>query len=210
MVVAAGRAYARAARTVRAARPRVARAAFARRALGGAFVAGIVVLGLIAFVSPASFGQPGASPARSGWPPAVLLALIAAGIAIAVARRAHMAWLVQRIRDPWVRPLEEVPGFVDAVEDLERCPAPLRTRFALAWVWGPAALAVTGGTFAFSAAYFVVDAVLARGRVGWGQPAYALAFAVLSWLVFALAAGRLATFRFAASVLKEATTGYPG
>jgi hypothetical protein len=55
-----------------------------------------------------------------------------------------------------------------------------------------------------------VDAVLARFRVGWGQPLYALVFAGASVLVFATLAGRLATWRFAMSVHKEVTTGYTG
>jgi hypothetical protein len=210
MVLAAGRAYSSAKRLVRATRPRrIDRVAFARRAFGGSFASGILVLGLIALASPARFGQPGASTLRTGWPSIALLVAIGLCLLAGLARRRHLLWLGGRVREPLLRPLEEVSGFYDAVEALEACPAPLRTRFALSWVWGPVATAVLGGTFAFSAAYFVVDAILARGRVGWAQPVYALAFTAASLVVFALGAGRFATWRVAASVHREATTGYP-
>lgn len=210
MVLAAGRSYSSAKRLVRATRPRaIDRVAFARRAFGGSFAAGVVVLGLIAIVSPARFGQPGASTLQTGWPSLALAATIGACVLIALARGRHLLWLGNRVREPLARPLEEMPGFDDAVEALEACPAALRTRFAMSWVWGPVALAVLGGTFAFSAAYFLVDAILARGRVGWAQPVYALVFALASLVVFGLGAGRLATWRFATSVHKEVTTGYP-
>ncbi|MFN2488826.1 MAG: hypothetical protein ABR529_03620 [Actinomycetota bacterium] len=138
----------------------------------------------------------------------VLLVIIGLCLAYGALRRAELRWLAARVREPLVRPLEEEPHFDDAVETLESCPAPLRMRYAIAWVWGPIAWAVVGGTCAFSAAYFVVDAILARFRVGWEQPLYGAVFGVLSVIVFAGAAGRLATWRFAASVYREATTGY--
>ncbi len=139
----------------------------------------------------------------------MLLAVVAIALGYGIVRRAQVRWAFERAREPYVRPLEEEPGFDEAVEALAECPAALRTRFALSWVWGAVAWAIVGGTFAFSTAYFLVDAVLARGRVGWQQPVYAVVFALLSLAVFAATAGRLATWRFAASVHKEVATGYP-
>jgi hypothetical protein len=209
MVLAAHRAYAQVKRATRAARPpRVARVRMARRALGGTFVAGTGVLGLIAVVSPGNFGQPGATTARTGWPFYLLIALISCCILLGVINRAQLVWLGSRLREPLLRPLDDHPSFSDAADALAACPGPVRMRWAIGWVWGPIAWAVAGTTFAFSSAYFLVDALLARFRVGWAQPLYALAFAALSLFVFALAAGRLSTWRFAASVNKEVTTGY--
>ena len=84
----------------------------------------------------------------------------------------------------------------------------LRLRWAIGWVWAPVVWAVVGGTLAFSAAYFVVDALLSGLRVGPGHAVYAGAFTVASLAVFAAAAGRLATWRFAASVHRDVTGGY--
>jgi hypothetical protein len=209
-VLAARRAYANTRSFVRAARPRhIARGRLARRAFAGSFLAGVALLGLIGIASPSQFGQPGAATLQSGWPLYALSALITSVGLLALARRRHLAWLLARLREPLDRPLDDHHGFGDAVSALEACPAPLRTRFALSWVWGPVVGAVLGGTFAFSSAYFVVDAVLARFRVGWAQPVYALGFAALSMIVFAAAAGRMSTWRFATSVHKEVSTGYP-
>jgi hypothetical protein len=181
---------------------------FARRAFAGVFVAGLALLALIGVVAPSNFGQPGAATARSGWPFFVLLAAMAGTCAYGTARWKELSWLVARLREPLMRPLNEHPRFDDAADALASCPPPLRVRWALIYVWGPLLWALAAGTLAFSSAYFIVDAVLARGRVGWAQPLYALVFAVLSVLVLAASAGRLATWRFAVSVHKEVTTGY--
>lgn len=211
MVIAAHRSYVALKRATRAARPRrVARLRFARRALGGTFVAGLALLSLIALVAPSNFGQPGAATLRSGWPSFALGGLIAASAGFAWANRERLLWLAARLREPLVRPLEEHPSFAEAADALASCPPPLRLRWALGWVWGPIGWALAAGTLTFSSAYFVVDAVLARFRIGWAQPVYALAFAGLGVLVFAAAAGKLATWRFAMSVHKEVTTGYEG
>jgi hypothetical protein len=210
VVLAAGRAYSSAKKATRAARSRhVARGTFGRRCFAGCFTAGVIVLGGIGLASPAQFGQPGASTLRTGWPSIALLVLVVGGLLLGVARRRRLVWLLDRVREPYVRPLEDHAGYDDAVDALQSCPAALRTRYAISWVWGPMAWAVLGCTFAFSAAYFLVDAILARGRIGWAQPLYAIGFALLSWGVFGAAAGRLTSWRFAASVHKEATTGYP-
>jgi uncharacterized membrane protein YdcZ (DUF606 family) len=211
MVLAARRSYVAAKRATRAARPsRIARARFARRAFGVAFVAGLALLAFIAVVAPSNFGQPGAATARSGWPFFLLLGLIGAVVAYAAFHWKRIAWLGQRLREPLVRPLNELPGFEAAADALASCPSPLRLRWSLNYVWGPLLWALAAGTLAFSSAYFVVDAVLARGRVGWAQPLYAVVFGLLSIAVLAGAAGRLATWRFAMSVHKEVTTGYAG
>jgi hypothetical protein len=210
VVLEAGRSYKALKRAVRSARPaQIARLWFARRAFGGSFAAGIAILGVIGLVAPDNFGQAGAAPLRSGWPSVALGSLIVTCVAYAIARREHLAWLGARVREPLMRPLEEHPAFSEAADALAACPAALRLRWAFGWVWGPVAWAIVGGTLAFSAAYFVVDALLAGLRVGPGQPLYALAFAVASLAVFAAAAGRLSTWRFASSVYKEVTTGYP-
>jgi hypothetical protein len=209
MVLEAGRAYSRATRATRSARPRrIARATFARRAFGGCFLAGTAILGAIAVLSPAQFGQPGAATLKTGWPSLALVGAIAVGVLYAILRRRQLIWLVERVREPLLRPLNDAPGWDDAVDALESCPSPLRARFAFSWVWAPVAGALLGGTFAFSSAYFLVDAILARFRVGWGQPVYGLSFAALSLIVFSLTAGRLASWRFAASAYKEVSTGY--
>jgi hypothetical protein len=210
MVLEAGRAYATAKRFTRAARPRrIARGEFARRTFFANFIAGLGVLGAIGLVAPSQFGQPGARTLHTGWPSLLLIVLVACCVLAAVMRRAELSWLFARAREPFVRPLTEERGFEEAVAALESCPVPLRTRFAVSWVWAPVVWLVVGATFAFSSAYFVVDAILARGRVGWAQPIYCVVFAALSLIVFASVAGRLATWRFATSVHKEASTGYP-
>ena len=164
---------------------------------------------MIGILSPSQFGQPGADTFRSGWPLLVLVVIAGLAVAFAVVRRSALSWAFARVREPFVRPLESEPRFEEAAEALAACPAPLRGRYAVSFSWGPALAAILGGTFAFSCAYFLVDAVLARFQVGWAHPAYAAAFALFSVFVFTLAAGRLATWRLATSVHKEVATGYP-
>lgn len=208
-MLSARRSYMHAKKVLRSSRPtHIARATFAGRAFGGAFAVGTLVLALIAIVAPSNFGRPGAHTLRLGWPSVVLEVVVAACVVVAIVRRSRVAWLVARVREPFARPLQEEPAFEGAADALASCPPPMRARFALAWVWGPAAWAGAGVTFAFCGAYFVVDAVLARGRVGWAQPLYAVAFCAASLLVFAAIAGRLATWRLAASVNKEVTAGF--
>src|ERR687896_1710622 len=211
MVLAGGRAYIAAKRALRAARPgRIARVRFARRAFGNLLLAGLGLLALIGVLAPSNFGQPGATTPRSGWPFFALLAVMAGTCGYAAVRWRELAWLWARLREPLVRPLNEHPGFDDAADAVASCPPPLRLRWAFTYVWGPLAWTVVAGTLAFSSAYFVVDAVLARGRVGWAQPLYAVVFGLLSMAVLAAAAGRFSTWRFAMSVHKEVATGYAG
>jgi hypothetical protein len=198
-----------AARLTRAARPPdLRRGQRARRALAASFVAGAGILGCIGILDPGRFGQPRADTLRTGWPLLAVVGLVLAAAALGVSHRGLIGWLFARLREPFTRPLEQEPHFDEAVEALAACPAPLRLRYAVAWVWGPAAGALAGGTFAFSSAYFLVDAALAGFRIGWEQPLYAVTFALLGLAVFAAVAGRLASWRLATSVHKEVSTGY--
>jgi hypothetical protein len=168
------------------------------------------VLGLIGLVAPSNFGSLDGNTLRSGWPLIVLLVILVAAAFYAAVKRAHIAWLVARAREPMRRPLDESPAYEGAVGALAACPGAFRIRFGVAFVWGPLGLVVLGVTFAFVAAYFVIDAVLARFLVGWAQPLYALGGALMSIIVFGLAAVRLATWRLATSVYKTVSTGYVG
>lgn len=123
-------------------------------------------------------------------------------------RGAH-AWLVRKAREPFRRPLEGDPAFAGAAHALGAAPAPLKTRFAVGWIWVPAGAALVALAGCLSTAYFVVDAVLARFEVGWQQPVLAGANLLLAWIVLRAAAGRLAVWPLAVSVHREATTGYP-
>jgi hypothetical protein len=209
MVLESRRSLVTANKLTRAARPRPFEpVAFARRCLVGSLLAGIALLGVIAMVAPSNFGRPGSNTLHTGWPSYVLIVVIASALGAGLLRRAELAWLTARIREPFERRLDELTGFDDAADALASCPPVLVTRYALAWVWGPIGVAIAGVTFAFSAAYFLVDGILARFRVGWGQPLYAATFCALSYVVFVVGAGRLASWRFATSVHKEVTAGY--
>lgn len=172
-------------------------------------MAGCGVLALIGIFAPEGFGQPGADTLRSGWPLWAVAALALWAAFTAFIRRDGLLWGMRRIVEPFRRPLVEEDGFDEAADSLAACPAPLRARYGFSYVWGPAIAAVFGVTFTFCCAYFLVDAVLARLAVGWAHPLYAAVFAALSLTVFALASGRLVTWRVAASVRKEVATGYP-
>ena len=210
MVIAAQRAYSDAIRWIKAARPRRLEGwRFAWRAYAGCFAGGSALLGVIALIAPSEFGQVGTSTADAGLPALVIACLAGAVALLAFARRKHLWWLMTRIREPLVTPLTDERGYEEASDALASCPSAFQTRFAVTRVWGPAALVVLGATCAFSTAYFLLDAILSGGRVGWGQPAYAGAFLALGVIVFRLAAPSLATWRLAASVHKTTSTGYP-
>ena len=209
-MLAARRAYVAATRWVRSARaPRIDRWGFARRAFGSALTAALLVMAGIALLAPSNFGAPGSDPLRSGWPALVLIAVLVMSLALAVVKRAGIRRVIDRTIEPWRRPLSEHEAFEGAADALAACPAVLRNRFAVLWVWGPMGLVVAATTLAFSTAYFLVDAVLARFGVGWQQAAYGVGSAVVSVGLFGLVATRLSTWRLAASVLKEVTSGYP-
>jgi hypothetical protein len=209
MVRAAHNAYSDAIRWMRAARPRRIRAwSFARRSFGASFVVGVAVMAAIGLAAPGNFGNPSSNSLAAGWPAWIVAGLLAGSLAYLVSRRDRILWLVARVREPWLRRPEGDESFEGAADALAACPDALKTRFSLVWVWLPAAVVVIAVTFAFSVAYFLVDAVLQRFLVGWQQPLYALGSAGAGLLAFRLAASKIATWRLAAGVHKEVTTGY--
>lgn len=60
----------------------------------------------------------------------------------------------------------------------------LQSRFAVAWVWGPMVVAVIAVLFAFSSAYFLIDAILQRFVVGWETPILAAVSALVSIILW--------------------------
>lgn len=201
-------AHADAVRWLRAARPRrVARARFARRAFGASVAAGIVVLGALGLASPSLYRAGAGGRLRDLQVAALAVAVVVAALALAANGR-RLARLARRVQEPLRRPLEHERAFEGVASNLAAAPQRMRTRFALKYVWTPALLAAAGVTFAFSTAYFVVDAILARGLVGWGQLAFAVGNAALSLAAFGAGAVRFATWRVAASAHRDATTGY--
>jgi hypothetical protein len=205
--MAAQRAYLEAVRWLKAARPhRIDSGRFALRSFAGSLLFGIIVLGLFGLLSPSSFNVPGSRPLAGRWT-LVLVGLVVVCVLILVAFLARLRWLFERIREPFVRPLSG-RHFEGAADALAACSAPMQSRWAISWVWGPALFAVGGVTFAFSCAYFIVGAVLSGGRIGWGNPIVAGVNALLSLLCFAVGAARLATWRLALSVHREVTGRY--
>lgn len=206
----ARRAYRDAVGWIRAARPaRIDAGRFAARAVGASFGAGLLALGIAGLIAPATFGDPAVGTAAGrGVPALVLGGLVVATLAAGVWRGRHLLWVARRVREPLARPLEEHPSFEGAAAALAACPEALRARFALTWVWGPGALAIAGVTFALSAAYFVVDGILARGQLGWGQWLLLAANFILGASAFRLAAVRLSTWRVATSAYRDATGRY--
>jgi hypothetical protein len=204
-----GRAYSDAVRWVKAARPRrVDSGRFAARAFWGSFAAGVVVLGALALVAPSAFGAPGARALSSGVWTVALAGLVAAALAGLLLNARHLRWLFSRIREPYVRPLTENRYFEGAADALAACPEAFHSRWAASWVWIPALVAAAGVTFAFSSAYFAVEAVMSGGRISVGNPILAAANALLSAVMFAAGATRLSTWRLALSVHREVTGRY--
>jgi hypothetical protein len=207
----ARRDYTNAVRWLQTARPRRIRAgAFSMRCFGGSFLAGTLVIGLIAFVSPGSFGVPGRRVLSSGvWTWALLAAVALGGVGL-LANRRRLTWLYRRIREPYRRPFAGDDAFEGASDALARCPAPMHTRWAVSWIYLPTALAVAGVTFAFSTAYFVISAILSGGRISWMEPALAGINAALSLTSWSLGAVRLSTWRLAVAIHREVTGRYLG
>ena len=200
--------YTAAVRWIKAARPRGGGWSFAARAFWGSFVAGLIVMSVIGLASPGRFGGVGGRALGTGWPSWVLIGILVLCALVAVIRRRRLVWLVARVREPFRRPLSEDPHFAGAAGALAASSSASRTRFAVGWVWGPVGVAVLGATCAFSTAYFVVDAVLARGRVGWEQPLLAAANIALGLVLFRIAAKRLSRWRLATSVHREVSEGW--
>lgn len=207
MVIAARRAYADALRWMKEARPRGARSG--RLALGlfkGLYVGSLILLGAIGLVRPSRFGAPTSRPFRSSeW--AALALLVAILGVYAFLQRAGIRSSARRFLEPFRRPLDH-PSRDPAVNALESCPAAFQTRFALGWVWGPAAAYLLAALLAAASAYFVIDAILAGFAIGWQQPVLALIQAALSLIVLGAAASRLATWRLALSVHRSVTGAY--
>lgn len=209
MVLERHSAYSDAVAWVRLARPdRLSKGRFAWRCFVRSLFAGIIVLGLIGLATPSRFGTPGATAFRSGWPAFTLLGLVILCVLAAVVRRQRIASLVERLREPWRRPLVERPNYEDAVDALAASPESQQTRFAAGWVWGPMVVAVLAVLFAFSTAYFLIDALLQRFVVGLQTPILAGVNAVVSIILWRLVAVRMSTWRFATSVYKNVSTGY--
>lgn len=209
MVLERRRAYSDAVAWVRLARPhRLAAGRFAWRCFLRSLFAGILVLGLVGLATPSRFGAPGAAAFRSGWPAFTLLGLVALCALVAVVRRKRIASLIERLREPWRRPLSDWPNYEDACDALAACPESQQSRFAASWVWGPMVGALLAVLFAFSAAYFLIDALLQRFVVGLQTPILAAANALVSIILWRLVAVRISTWRFAASVYKNVSTGY--
>jgi hypothetical protein len=192
----------------RASRPaRIDKGRAATRWFLGSFAFGIIVLGLIGLFRPSAF-SPGSRPLSAGGVTLVLAGLVAfVGLLLAVRIR-HLQWVFKRIREPFVRPLEEIPHFQGAADALAECSAAQQSRWATTWVWMPALLATGGVTFAFSCAYFVVAGILSAGHISWGNPLLAAINAVLSIVSFTVGAGRLATWRVALSAHRDVTGRY--
>ena len=203
MVLASTRAYSDLVRWMRSARPPGMDLWLrSRRHFTSSLIAGIVVLGLIGLLDPSSFGAQKAAFAR-GWPTTLLAGLLTLSAVLLATRFGRIRRAAMRTVEPWFQPLYESPAWPGASGALAACPAGSRTRFALGWVWGPVILVVVACTFSWSTAYFVIDAILSGGRIGWGQPLYALGFAFLSLGTWRLAEVRLATWRLAASIHRE-------
>lgn len=208
-MLAARRAYVDAVKWVKSARPRrFSRVRYAERALGATVASAIPLLTLIALGSPASFGSRASNTLHTGWPLYVLLAILGLSLIYLVTRGARILWSLRRIRDPFVREPRGDPRYENAADNLAACPGPLKTRFAIQWVWGPVVIAVLAVMTGFAGAYFVIDAVLARFNVAWYHPVYAAGNILLSLVLFALVSGRLTTWRLATAVHRSVTTGY--
>lgn len=185
------------------------RAELATRALVACLVGALLLLSVVGLLSPARFGSQGSRAFGSGWRDLVLAVLAAGCTAWIVARRRSAAWVVARAREPFGRPLDDDPAFAGASGALAATRGPLRTRFALGWVWGPALAAGLGAAATLASAYFLVDAILARFEVGWQQPVFAAVYLGIAWGAFRASAGRLAVWPLSASAHRAATVGYP-
>lgn len=207
--MSARRAYSDAVKWLKSAKPRnFRRGAWAERALGASVAVAMPLLTAIALVSPASFASPASNTLRTGWPLYALLGLLAVSLLYLLARWRRIRWAIARAREPFLSAPEGDQRYEGAADALAACPAPMRTRFALWWIWAPVGVAVLAVMCAFSAAYFLVDAILAQFNVGWEHPVLAAANLVVSFVLFALTARRLATWRLAVAAHRSVTVGY--
>jgi len=209
-------AYSDAVKWTKLGRPRrLNRATFAGQCWQNSFISGVIVLGTIGFFSPSTYGQTRGFSSRGqigalglGWPGLVLVGMVALGLLYALLHRDGIRWTVVRVIDPWRRPLDENPNYEGAVGALGESSDANRTRYLWRFVYKPLALAVLATFFAFSSAYFLVDATLAQFDVGWQQPVLGVINSIVSVVLWRLAAVGLSTYRLAASVHKTVSTGY--
>ncbi|HZK52332.1 MAG TPA: hypothetical protein VFD47_12305 [Actinomycetota bacterium] len=209
-------AYSDAVKWTKLGRPRrLNRASFVGRCWQNSFVAGAIVLGIIGLLSPSTYGQTRGFSAQGqigalglGWPGLALAGTVLFGLVYAFLHREGIRWTVVRVIDPWRRPLQENPNYEGAVGALDASSDANRTRYVWRFVYKPLILAVLATFFAFSSAYFLVDATLAQFQVGWQQPVLGVANSIISALLWRLAAVGLSTYRLAASVHKTVSTGY--
>jgi hypothetical protein len=194
---------------------RLNRGTFAARCWRNSFIAGVIVLGVIGFLSPSTYGQTRGFSSRGqlgalglGWPGLVLAGLVVLGLLYALFQRDGIRWTVARVIDPWRRPQNENPNYEGAVGALGASSDANRTRYLWRFVYKPLALAVLATFFAFSSAYFLVDATLAQFQVGWQQPVLGVVNSIISAVLWRVAAVGLSTYRLAASVHKTVSTGY--
>jgi hypothetical protein len=194
---------------------RLNRATFAWQCWQNSFIAGVIVLGFIGFMSPATYGQTRGFSSRGqigalglGWPGLALAGLVLFGLIFAFVHRAGIRWTVDRVIDPWRRPLAENPNYEGAVGALGASSDANRTRYLWRFVYKPLTLAVLATFFAFGSAYFLVDATLAQFQIGWQQPVLGVANSLVSVVLWRIAAVGLSTYRLATSVHKTVSTGY--
>ncbi|HEY7873986.1 MAG TPA: hypothetical protein VIG64_02570 [Actinomycetota bacterium] len=179
------------------------RGALAFRLFGAFLAAGLVGWGIGAYVSPESFGQPGADVLSLGWPSAIYAGLVLVAAAALVLSRRRIAWAAARIREPYERTLAEHPSYEGAMNALAACARPWQLRFALGWTWGPMIAVVAAAFLTFSTAYLIVYAVLSSFDVGWQTYAIGAADAALALSLVVVIAGRLSTWRVATSVYRS-------
>ena len=205
MVMSSRRTYADAVAWIKRGRPDDLdrRIALAFRIFGACCATGIVGWGIGAYLSPASFGQPGAKVLSLGWPTAVYAALVVVSAIALILSRNRIRWVVARVREPYERTLSEHPSYEGAVNALASCARPLQLRFALGWTWGPMLIVIVAAVFAFSAAYLCIYAVLAGFDVGLQTYAIAAADVLAGVTLLSVAAGRLSTWRVATSVYRS-------
>jgi hypothetical protein len=204
MVISSRRTYADAVSWIKNSRPSdFSAASRAFRIFGGCLAIAIVVWGAGAYLSPESFGQPGAKTLSLGWPTAVYLALIAISLGAIFLARSRIGWVAARVREPYERHLTDDPSYEGAVNALAACARPLQLRFALGWTWGPMLAVIAAAVLAFSAAYLVIYAVLAQFDVGWETYAIGAGDVVLGIGLLLVMGRRLSTWRLATSVYRS-------
>lgn len=207
--MSARRAYSDAVKWLKTARPRrFSRFRYAERAVGATIAGAVPLLTVIALVSPNSFGSRGSNTLRSGWPLYVLLGILVLSLVYLASRGARIRWSLQRMREPFVREPQGDPRYENAADNLAACPAPMKTRWAIQWMWGPLVIVVLAVMAGIGATYFVIDAIVARFSIDWYHPVYAAANIAVSMLLFALVSGRLITWRLAVAVHRSVTVGY--